>query len=54
MREDAVRLSADIEHYIAELVARLSDLLDDRLIGAWLFGSGALGDLDPATSDLDV
>ena len=23
-------------------------------MGAWLFGSGALGDLDPATSDLDV
>jgi hypothetical protein len=47
-------LSADIEHYLAELVARLSDALGDRLVGAWLFGSGALGDFDPATSDLDV
>ena len=47
-------LRADIERYLAELVARLSDALGDRLVGAWLFGSGALGDLDPATSDLDV
>ena len=47
-------LSAEIEHYLAALVARLGDALGDRLVGAWLFGSGALGDLDPATSDLDV
>ena len=47
-------LGADIESYLADLVARMRDGLDDRLIGAWLFGSGALGDLDPATSDLDV
>jgi hypothetical protein len=47
-------LTADIERYLAELVARLRDGLGDRLVGAWLFGSGALGDLDPATSDLDV
>jgi hypothetical protein len=32
----------------------LRDRLGDRLVGAWLFGSGALGDFDPATSDLDV
>ena len=47
-------LGADIEHYLAELVACLGDALGDRLVGVWLFGSGALGDLDPATSDLDV
>jgi hypothetical protein len=49
-----VTLGADIETYLAELVARLRDALGDRLVGAWLFGSGALGDFDPATSDLDV
>jgi predicted nucleotidyltransferase len=45
-------LAVEIETYLAELVAR--EALGDRLVGAWLFGSGALGDLDPATSDLDV
>jgi predicted nucleotidyltransferase len=49
-----VVLGADIESYLADLVAHMRDGLDDRLVGAWLFGSGALGDLDPATSDLDV
>jgi hypothetical protein len=49
-----VVLGADIETYLAELVAQMRDGLDDRLVGAWLFGSGALGDLDPTTSDLDV
>jgi predicted nucleotidyltransferase len=47
-------LGTDIEAYLAELVARLRGELGDRLVGAWLFGSGALGDFDPATSDLDV
>jgi len=54
VRKDAAVLSADIESYLAALVARLRDALGDRLVGAWLFGSGALGDLDPMTSDLDV
>ncbi len=47
-------LGADIETYLAEVVARLRAALGDRLVGAWLFGSAALGDFDPATSDLDV
>ena len=29
-------------------------MLGERLAGAWLFGSGALGDFDAARSDLDV
>ncbi len=49
-----VLLGAGIEAYLSRLVARLRDGLGDRLVGVWLFGSGALGDLDPATSDLDV
>jgi hypothetical protein len=40
--------------YLDELVARLRDRLGARLVGAWLFGSGALGDFDPARSDVDV
>jgi predicted nucleotidyltransferase len=47
-------LGADIEAYLAEVVARLGDALGDRRVGVWLFGSAALGDFDPATSDLDV
>ena len=53
-RKNGVVLGEDIETYLAALVAQLRDALGDRLVGAWLFGSGALGDLDPATSDLDV
>jgi hypothetical protein len=45
---------ADIENYLERLVDRLRDRLGDELVGVWLFGSGALGELDPATSDLDV
>ena len=47
-------LSQDVETYLARLVAHVREALGDRLVGAWLFGSGALGDFDPATSDLDV
>ena len=54
MTRTQLELGADVETYLARLVAHLRDGLGDRLIGAWLFGSGALGDFDPATSDLDV
>jgi hypothetical protein len=49
-----VVLGAAIETYLAELVAHIRDGLGERLVGAWLFGSGALGGFDPAASDLDV
>jgi hypothetical protein len=47
-------LTTEVETYLAVLVRHLREALADRLVGAWLFGSGALGDFDPATSDLDV
>jgi hypothetical protein len=47
-------LEPRIEDYLAELAARLRARLGNRLTGAWLFGSGAIGDFDPARSDLDV
>ena len=40
--------------YLAELVDRLRAVAGERLVGAWLVGSAALGDFDPARSDLDV
>ena len=54
MTQTQLELGADVETYLARLVGRIRDGLGDRLVGAWLFGSGALGDFDPATSDLDV
>jgi Domain of unknown function (DUF4111) len=44
----------EIEDYLRELTRRLVARLGRRLAGAWLGGSGALGDFDPVRSDLDV
>ena len=43
-----------IAAYASELTARLQMRLGERLVAAWVVGSGALGDFDPATSDIDV
>jgi hypothetical protein len=43
-----------IAAYMSELTARLEARLGERLVGAWVVGSGALGDFDPQTSDIDV
>ena len=47
-------MTAAVAAYLAELTRRLQAQLGDRLAGAWLAGSGALGDFDPARSDIDV
>jgi hypothetical protein len=44
----------DVAGYLRKLTARLIATLGDRLVGAWLVGSGALGDLDVRRSDIDV
>jgi len=43
-----------LDDYLDALVAVLRARLGERLVGVWLFGSAALGDFDPATSDVDV
>jgi hypothetical protein len=43
-----------IAGYLSELTTRLQARLEDRLVGAWLIGSGALGDFDRLRSDIDV
>jgi aminoglycoside adenylyltransferase-like protein len=43
-----------IAGYLAELTRRLEAQVGDALIAAWQVGSGALGDFDPARSDIDV
>jgi hypothetical protein len=40
--------------YLAELIRRLQARLGEELLAAWQVGSGALGDFDPARSDIDV
>jgi hypothetical protein len=40
--------------YVRAVAGRLRDALGDRLTGAWLVGSAALGDFDQRRSDLDV
>jgi hypothetical protein len=43
-----------LEAYLAELTRRLEAQVSGALIAAWQVGSGALGDFDPARSDVDV
>jgi hypothetical protein len=43
-----------IAAYLGELMTRLQARLGDRLVGAWVIGSGALGDFDRLRSDIDV
>jgi aminoglycoside adenylyltransferase-like protein len=40
--------------YVREVARRLDAMLGERLEGAWLVGSAALGDFAPGRSDLDV
>jgi hypothetical protein len=43
-----------IEAYLSELTDRLETRLGSALVAAWVVGSSALGDFDPARSDIDV
>ena len=47
-------VGTDVRAYLHELTARLTAILDGRLVGAWLVGSGALDDYDARRSDIDV
>jgi hypothetical protein len=47
-------MAAALADYLAEVTRRLEGALGELLKGAWLVGSGALGDFDPARSDIDV
>jgi hypothetical protein len=40
--------------YLDELVRRVDGALGERLVGAWVVGSVALGEFDPLRSDVDV
>jgi hypothetical protein len=47
-------IRGDLAEYLGELTARLGAQLGDRLVSAWVIGSGALGDFDRLRSDVDV
>src|SRR5919205_1819791 len=47
-------MASPIAEYLSELTLRLEAQLGRRLAGAWLIGSGALGDFDRLRSDVDV
>jgi hypothetical protein len=47
-------IRGDLAEYLGELTARLQAQLGDRLVSAWVIGSGALGDFDRLRSDVDV
>jgi hypothetical protein len=44
----------EVKGYLEALSARLRSSLGESLVGVYLIGSGALGDWDPASSDIDV
>lgn len=48
------RVGAAPAGYLRAVGGRLHAALGDRLVGAWVVGSAALGDFDPRRSDLDV
>ena len=48
------RAALVIAGYLSELTTRLTAAVGDRLLGAWVIGSGALGDFDAQRSDIDV
>jgi hypothetical protein len=43
-----------VAEYLSEVTLRVEAHLEQRLAGAWLIGSGALGDFDRMRSDVDV
>jgi hypothetical protein len=43
-----------LAEYLSDIASRLQRQLGDRLVAAWVVGSGALGDFDPQSSDVDV
>ena len=47
-------IRGELAEYLGELTARLEAQLGDRLVAAWVIGSGALGDFDRLHSDVDV
>jgi len=47
-------LKSSVAEYVQSVLQQLRSALAGDLAGAWLVGSAALGDFDPARSDLDV
>ena len=52
--EVASLLGPESSRYVTELVLRLKRVLEPKLEGVYLHGSGALGDFTPSRSDIDI
>lgn len=49
-----LNLPEQVEAYLEEIVKRLTDYLQDQLVGVYLFGSASYGAYESGLSDLDV
>ena len=47
-------LYADINQLLEALLSRIHDVLEDRLVGVYLYGSLTTGDFDRRSSDIDL
>lgn len=47
-------LPKNVSTYLAELVKRVTNYLEEDLVGVYLFGSASYDALEPGQSDLDV
>src|SRR3989304_4583631 len=45
---------ADISRLLESLLSRMRDVLQEKLVGLYLYGSLATGDFDPDSSDIDL
>jgi predicted nucleotidyltransferase len=57
MREashDQIQLKPILRSYLYQLTARIANILQDRLVGIYLFGSIAVDDFRPGQSDIDI
>lgn len=43
----------DVNAFLAQVLAGARDVLGEKLVGMYLYGSLASGDFDPASSDVD-
>lgn len=50
----STNLPEEVQVHLAEIVRRLQDVLESRLVGVYLFGSAGYGAYEPGVSDSDV
>ena len=51
---DQIQLKPILRSYLYQLTERIANILQDRLVGIYLFGSIAVDDFRPGQSDVDI